>query len=193
MDPPGAVEDINSDWQRKVDDKVSWGSYKRTLLKMPDKHPGLGREYFNAIVQNCLGMDLSDDYYYKVALDLLNSLVLLRKIDSIIQVLQKITPKSPSLLKIVSEISPSSIFFYSVFKQSSEHEIIELYPSLLSQTEEFISNQLPLKCKLQKDVQKLIYILKYYKISDKSLETIVKIWANELFLTHSLHLNQSNV
>ena len=163
---------------------------------MPDRQHNmegnLGQKYFLAICNCALEMDLENEYYFNIALELMNSLLILRKTEYIVYSLKSKNNSNPNILKLALQINPQTILFFTFFKVSSKSEITDFYLNITLQISEFIIHQLPFKCKSREDIEKLSSLLKHYELVDKCLINITKVWAAESFLIHSLDLNQSN-
>lgn len=188
------IKELERTWQSKVDLKVEWPIHKKILIKMPDKikdpSQKLGFKYFLSLCTCAISMDLEDPYYYSVCLDFLNTLIFLRKTDAIISSLKSTPFTKPNLLVLVSELSPANIFFMSLFRSSQDNEIFGFFPSLPNKTSEFLCFQLPLKVYLVEESKKVLRLIKYYKLIDRALGTLCKIWADPLFLIHSPQNNK---
>ena len=194
MNESEIIGDLKGTWQEKVDNHSEWSMNKKSILRLPDKlsKENLGLNYYIAIAECALALHLEIPYYFEVALDVLNSLVLLRKLEAIVISLKSISIRSEFHLDLISKVVPQSTVFLSIFKSSSIEEIIALYPSLTSEISNFLAHQLPFKCKDHKEeLKKLGLLVNHYSLSDKCLLSISKVWASQSFLIHSLDQNQS--
>lgn len=197
MSEEEVIAELQSTWQEKINNREEWKIHKKIIIKLPDRSDNsqgkLGSKYFTAICTLAFQLDLENKYYFDVVLDLINSLLLLRKTEAIIGSLLQVKEKTKTFLSLVSKITPQSVFFLSVFRTFRLSEIAEIYPVLQKETSEYISLQLPFKCRSHLEVSKLCEVLTYFSLSDAALLALSKAWASPSFLVHSLPQNQSTL
>jgi hypothetical protein len=182
------LQEINSTWQSKFFSNEEWNSYKRHLLKWPDRVAGLGPKYFDFLAEKILTSDLSKPDQFEKTVDFFNSLLRLRKTDCILKSLKKVDIETRG--KISEKFDPKSVFVLSLFKNSTSSEFCTFFQLPDEDFEKVICFHLPFKVKAISDVEKLVFILRFYKVTKKSLESVLKVWSEEEFLISSLWHNK---
>ena len=182
------IEEIKSTWKEKFYSKEEWPSYKRLLLKYPDRIQGLDSSYFDFLTNQMISQDLSKPYELQSSIDFFNSLLRLRKTDCIIKSLKTLDPSLRN--EICKDLDPKSIFISALLRSSTFSEFVSFFDSLDEDYEKILSFQIVFKVVSIPDISKLSQIINHYNLAIKSLEIVVKAWSDQMFLIQSLWHNK---